>query len=346
MWGWGTWARSGFVVIGIWLALSQAAYAEWDDNEINERAGQRSSKIVQEENNAVSTRPPPKRVAADPIKNDPIGPPRRQMPPPRDEALTSWWSPEAYTFSIGYEKAGTSTAALGGDNIVWGVWFPGVFGFDLYVGYTRDAGTTAVATSLTETGVAVKTRTSNSRYSGVSGSQNFTVGLGPKFRLYQNSWFQFNLGLLMGYTAPYSTESTVGQVTETIPNIGAPTTKTITETSFGGSAGYGTSIANTKGAFSVGPRLGTEFYLKWFPHLALGFATGILTTFGGDTVTTTTTRIRTVTFIDGVEQDDLSGTDGPTTTTTTTKAGTRVGTFGIGGTNFQFTGIFTIRYVF
>lgn len=335
---WGKGSRSLFVIVGIWFAASQSAYAEWEDPDINERGNRPPpSKIVSEENSSVSTKINSKADAAEV---------QRKLPPRGEGKLLSWWSPETYQFSIGYERAGSSTAALGGDNIAFGVWFPGGFGMDFYLGYTRNAGTTNVETRIQETGTTTKSRTTNTQYSGVTGSQNFTAGLGLKGRLYQNSWFQFNMGILFAYTGPSNTESTVGQVTEVIPNTGFPTTKTITEATFSGSPGYGTTISNTKGAFSVGPKIGTEFYPKWFPHLALGFATGVLTTIGGDTVESTTTRVRTVTFIDGVDQGDLSGTDAPTTTTSSTKRGTRVGTFGIGGTTFQFTGIFTIRYVF
>lgn len=336
---------SSLVFIVALFAGFQPAFAEWDgedkkpDPEQNqiERSGRTRptpTRVTEEENSSVSTRP-----GADPEL-------KRKLGPRGEGRLFSWWSPETYKYSIGYEKAGTANAVLGGDNLTFGFWFPGDFGLDLFLGYNKTGGTTTEARTVQETGVtSSKTRVTTTQYSGATGPSNMTVGLTLKGRGYQNSWFQFNYGIIVAYGGSSRVESRVGQIIETIPDTGAPTTKSVQETSANGSAGYGTTTAETKSTISVGPKLGTEFYLKWFPHLALGFSTGVLASFGGDTTTTTVTKDRTLQYVNGVEQPNVSGTDGPLTTTATTTPGTRAGTFGIGGTLFQLNGIFTIRYI-
>ncbi len=262
-----------------------------------------------------------------------------------DGKLISWWSPETSHYSIGYEAAGSGTSVLGANNLTVGFWLPGDFGLDFYVGYNKAAGTSAESKTIAETGTTTKTRVTTTIYSGFTGASNMTLGLGLKGRGFQNSWFQFSYGLILAYGGPNKVEGRVGETIETVPDTTIPNTKSSVETAANGSAGYGTISTDTKSTISVGPKLGTEFYIKWFPHLALGFSTGLLATFGGESTQTITTRNRTVNTIAGTVQPDTSGTDGPTTTTVTTTPGYQASTFGIGGTQFQFTGTFTIRYV-
>jgi len=260
--------------------------------------------------------------------------------PPRIEGkYFSTWSPEMYKYAIGYESGGSSNAVLGANNVVIGFWFPGDFGLDFYVGYTKAAGTANEETTVNETGTTTKTKVTTKDYSGLSGANNMTFGLGLKMKGYQNSWFQFSYGIIAAYGGASRVEGRVGTIQETVPDTASPTTKTSVETN------YGTIVTDTKSTISVGPKLGAEFYLKWFPHLALGFSTGVLATFGGETTATTTTRSRTTVTVSGTEQPNTSGTDGPTTVTSSTTPGYSARTFGIGGTQFQFNGLFTIRYV-
>lgn len=249
----------------------------------------------------------------------------------------SWWKAGLHNYNIGYEAA-AGTGILGQNVIVGGLWFNSNLGLDVFLGYNKGAnGSTETVTDSTNVLATPNTRTTTTSYSGTNTGSNITLGANVKYRLVQTDWFQFNIGMMLAFLPGSSGDYQTGSRTETYADVSNTGNKTVTETALG------TITSKTSTQIAVGPRLGTEFYIKWFPHLAVGFSTGILTTLTGETTTTTDTTSQSYTVTSGT-----AGT--PTTKTTshsvaTNKLGFRGTTFGIGGTTFSLTGTFSLRYV-
>lgn len=247
------------------------------------------------------------------------------------------WSPEKQRYSIGYEGAALSAVSVIGKNAMnFGCWLNDSWAIDAYFGYTKDADTYSDTTASIGDAVA-NSSTVTVTHAGIKNANIFTLGAGVRYRVFQNSWFQFNVGGLLTYTPGVAASYTTGSITTTTPNLNSPGNQTISET------GLGTISSNTNATTSVGPKLGTEFYPRWFPHLALGFSTGILTTFGSESTVTTSTRTRTYTTLGGTAQPPSADTT--TNSVASLKPGTRGVTFGVGGAQFQLIGTFTIRYI-
>jgi hypothetical protein len=220
----------------------------------------------------------------------------------------------------------------------FGVWFNDLIGVEGMLGYAK-TGDTATTDTTTQTNnlSTPQTSTTATTRSGTVNPSTWLLGAVIKFKFYQNSWFQFYGGGLFLFTPSSSAVTPTGTTVVTTPDTTKPGNATITETAIGG------RTVHTDSTFSFGPKFGTEFYIKWFPHLAVGFGTGILATTGGDVTTTISSRSRNYAMINGVAQPATGDVSNPETTVT--KPGMVGTTFGIGGTVFQFTGIFTIRYV-
>ncbi len=247
----------------------------------------------------------------------------------------NWWSPEKQHHSVGFEgTAGVSV--LPKNAVLFGWWLTEDIGIDAYLGYTKAADNASTTTASADDGVA-NSRTITTTSGGVRNPHTFLFGGGVRYKVYQNSWFQFTLGAIAAIVPGNSTEWSTGSSVQTIGSLSTPGSYTMTET------GLGTRKSENSILFNIGPKLGTEFYLKWIPHLAIGFSTGILASFGGTNTTTTTARTRTFAVNNGTPQTPT--TDTSTTTVATTTLGPQGLTFGVGGTQFNLIGNFTIRYI-
>jgi hypothetical protein len=251
----------------------------------------------------------------------------------------SWWHARRYQYEIGYEAAATNTTGVLGTSVIsFGTWFNEGSGIDFFLGFTKGANANAESISETTNELATpKTKSATTTFSGTNAPFTLTVAANPKMRVYQTDWFQINVGLMAGIFIPASATYQTGTKTETYADATDPTNKTVSEVS------YGTITARNKLSLGIGPRISTQFYIKWFPHLAVGFATGIFTFLGGDSETTTDTTTRAYTVVNGVEQAPSSKSTNHAVVTT--RPGLRATTFGLGGTTFNFTGTFTLRYV-
>lgn len=246
------------------------------------------------------------------------------------------WHAERTTYALGYEGTGSATSALGQNAISFSWWLDRYWGIELLFGMTKTAGSASESVS-TAANVAATSSVTTTTYTGSASALSFLVGGILKRRLYQSDWFQLYLGGVLAIVPPSGSSTNTGTRTVTTPNTNAPNDFTTADVALG------TIDVSNSMQFVLGPKIGTEFYIKWFPHLAVGFSTGILTTINAYTTTTTNTRTRTVQTVGGVE--GTPSTDATVATTATVKRGLQGTTFGIGGTAFQFTGIFTVRYV-
>jgi hypothetical protein len=137
----------------------------------------------------------------------------------------------------------------------------------------------------------------------------------------------------------YTTDTTgkTGSVTKSTPNITTPDTHTITE------SGLGEQTISRDIQFLAAGRVGTEFYLKWFPQLALGFAGGLQTGYLGKTTNTIKQTTQTYQVVAGAQQTPTSRSE--STTTQTTDNGLSSATFVMGGQQFNAFGNFSLKYV-
>lgn len=248
--------------------------------------------------------------------------------------LRSWWNPYVMHHSLGVETA--AQGVLGSTVIMYG-YSTGSFGLDTYLGYAKAASdaTEAIATEKDSVGAPEKTITTV--LSGTTDTSRYVIGFQPKMHLVRNKWLRVSGGLMMAYIKGHTETEQTGSKVKTIADTADSDTYTMVETDVG-------QIETVTAATMVyGPRLSTEIYLKWFPHVSLGFGTGILMTSGGTKTVTTTSRDRTYTVTNGDRADPT--VDETTTSTRTTVPGSSGETFAIGGTAFSLTQTFQIRYV-
>lgn len=143
--------------------------------------------------------------------------------------------------------------------------------------------------------------------------------------------------MMLAYAAKTSVSYKTGSVTTSYADSSNLSNYSVSETGLG-------SVSSTSSAKMIyGPRLSVEFYLKWFPHIGLGFGTGLLMTQGGDTTTKTTTQTRSYSVTNGVAGTPTSSQTSSATDTVKTGGSSR--TIAVGGTRFSLLGNFAIRYI-
>lgn len=240
-------------------------------------------------------------------------------------------APGKYTKYIGFESTG-STSILGRDMIVYGTWKKDR-ATEFFLGFSKSSDTWGTTDTNTNTS---SSSTSVHSVTGVKNPFQITVGAGQNFRLSRAKWINVYVGYFGGLSYTTSSNYETGTTTTSTPNTASPDDFTVTKTS------VGSVSVKSDPTLIAGGKLGAEFYLRWFPNLGLGFSTGIVTGFGGGSSSSTTTESGVDTYTGGVKT-------GSTVTSSNTNAKTdsslAANTFGVGGTTFQLTGLFTIRYL-
>lgn len=136
-----------------------------------------------------------------------------------------------------------------------------------------------------------------------AGSRNPTtlvLMVGAKGRIWQNDFMQVNWGPLLMYTHGTSVTYATGRLTRNVANVNNPNDYTMVETSLGS---VSTGVDPT---YSLGVKVGTEFYVKWFPHLALCADVVFMNQFPLKGTTETNTVSRTRNVVAGVPQSPTS----------------------------------------
>lgn len=243
--------------------------------------------------------------------------------------------PEDYKYLVGFESTSASLGVLGANSIVIGNWWE-TWGLEFLIGYTKNEDSSSSSVDTNNNTIA-NTGTTTTTFSGTKNNHTGSLGTVLKAKVFQNHWVQVYGGAFVGVNYFFKTNYQSGSKVETFTDLNSTGNKSVTETSLGN-----VEVKRTP-QVAIGPKLGAEFYPKWIPHLAVGFSTGIATYFGGNTTTTSSLRTRTFTVVNGVDQP--ASADATRTTVTETSPGIKGVTFGIGGTTFQVTGVFTIRYV-
>ena len=250
---------------------------------------------------------------------------------------TSWWSPKGMQHSIGVELSDSSFGVLGTDAIAYGFALE-KFGMDLFFAYTKDSNSATVSVTQSTNDVTnPKSMTVTQRFTGSENPKRTTFGIQPKFFFFSDRWFKASLGFMIAQTSKSSVRYKTGSITTTYTDSSNLSNYSVSESSFG-------SVASSVGSKLIyGPRVNIEFYLKWFPHIGLGFGTGLIQTSGGDLKTSTTTQTRSYVVTNGVAANPTSSQT--SSSTDTNKPGGSSKTIAVGGTKFNLMGNFGIRYL-
>lgn len=248
------------------------------------------------------------------------------------------WSARGYQYSVGYEGT-TSGTMIGANAITLGKWQTQRYGYELLVGFTKSSDSVSEQQqTVTQPYSTTANQNVSTVYNGARNPYVFTLGILPKLKAYQNSWFMVYGGLLFALSYSTGVSYNTGSATILTPNPALPENQTVTE------SGYGT--IQTAGVLStvVGPRIGSEIYIHALPNVAIGFAAGLITTLTGDSTTTTSVQSETYSVVNGVAQPP-TGTPSSTTTVVRGRPGVSGATVALAGQAFDLFGTFTIRYV-
>jgi len=250
---------------------------------------------------------------------------------------TSWWSPKGMRHSVGVELSDSSFGVLGADAVTYGFSFE-KFGADFYLAYVKDANSATESVAQTSNDVSTpKTLTVTKRYSGSENPRKTTLGVQPKYIFFSDRWLKVSVGMMLAHSQKTSVRYKTGSMIMSYADSASSSNYSVTESSLG-------SISSSVSAKTIyGPRVNVEFYLKWFPHIALGFGTGLLLTQGGDATTSTVTQSRTYSVANGVTANPTSSQT--TSSTDKVKSGGSSKTIAVGGTKFNLMGNFAIRYI-
>jgi hypothetical protein len=250
---------------------------------------------------------------------------------------TSWWSPKGMQHSIGVELSDSNFGVLGTDAIAYGFALE-KFGVDLYFAYTKDSNSATVNVTQSSNELSnPKSMTVTQRFSGTENPKKTTLGIQPKYFFFSDRWFKASIGFLFAQTPKTSVRYKTGSVTTIYSDTSNMSTYSVSESSLGSTS------SSVDAKLSYGPRINVEFYLKWFPHIGLGFGTGLIQTSGGDVKNSTSTQTRSYVVTNGVAATPTSAQT--SVTTDTTKTGGTSKTIAVGGTKFNLMGNFAIRYI-
>ena len=289
------------------------------------------------------------KVAAAEVKKNENAPPAATifattaLPPATNESLaptpdqTSWWSPKGMKHSIGVELSDSNYGALGATSIAYGFSLE-KFGMDVYFGHSKEMDT-AVSTTITTSNDDTTPKTKNviTEYTGKKKPKQTTLGIQPKFVFVSDRWFRASLGFMFARTATSAVSYKQGTITTTYADSSNLNNNSVTE------AGYGNVSSSSTAKLLYGPRINTEFFLKWFPHIALGFGTGMILSSGDDATLKSDTEDKSYIVTNGTPAK-------PTTSTTTsteqkTPSGGTAKTLALGGSTFSLLGSFSVRYI-
>ncbi len=180
-------------------------------------------------------------------------------------------------------------------------WISSKWGFLVGIRYSKnqDSATETKATSYSPTTL---TLTDSTTFGGSRNPTVLVLIMGAKNRIWQNDWLQINWGPLLSYTQGTSVSYSVGSTSRTVPNVNTPGDYSVSE------ASLGTVTTGVDPTYSLGVRLGSEFYVKWFPNLSLCADIVIFNQLPVKGTTETKTASRNYNVVAGVPQSPSSET--------------------------------------
>lgn len=217
-------------------------------------------------------------------------------------------------------------------------WITPAYGYFVLGTINKAVNTESVSFSR-NTDVIANSQTEVTSFAGIKNPLAMSLGAGFKRRLWQNDWLQINYGglVIWNYSGSVSNPYPTGTITKTIANTNSPSDYTTTENKIG-------SVSTKSSNFlTLGPKIGAEIYLKWFPNVSLIADMQLLMALSAAGSTTTEYSSRTYATVAGVDQTPSAQTSYSQTTTTDT--GGAFSTNQLGSDKFSFFyGTWGIRY--
>jgi hypothetical protein len=158
---------------------------------------------------------------------------------------------------------------------------------------TQDSFIENRTTSYNQTTLSLSDTTS---FSGARNPTVINMVIGGKSRIWQNDWMQVNWGGFLMYTHGTSVSYATGSTTRTAPNVNTPNDYTMNENALGSTS------SGVDPTYSLGVKVGSEFYIKWFPNLALCADIVFLNQLPLKGTTETSTATKTYNVVSGVAQ--------------------------------------------
>lgn len=194
-----------------------------------------------------------------------------------------------------------------------------------------------------------ETKTTNYNQTSLSLSESVTFGgsrnptvmslmIGGKSRIWQNDWLQINWGPLLMYTHGTSVSYATGTITRTVGNVNVPGDFTMNESALGSTS------AGVDPKYSMGVKIGSEFYIKWFPNLAICGDIVFLNQMPVKGTQETSTATKTYNVVSGVAQAPTA--ESYSTSRTFNDLGGAASTSQVGASYFNMLGAnWSIKYV-
>ncbi|NDE16370.1 hypothetical protein EBZ80_15700 [bacterium] len=256
---------------------------------------------------------------------------------PSGPAKAASVAPVKLSHSIGVELASSSFGALGTSAVNYGLLTP-KYGVEFYLGHSKSADTISQSeSSVTNTSATPNSRTTSVVDSGKVNPRQYTFGIQPKYVMFADRWLRATAGFMLAYTNTGKVSYKTGTTTTSWSDISQDSNYSVQRNA------VGTIETKTTPRLLMGPRINADFLLRWFPHLSLGFSTGIMVGSGAASTTETNTESKSFAVQDGVEQTPSSHTT--TSQKVSLKQGLTGETIAVGGTTFNLMGSFTLRYV-
>lgn len=229
------------------------------------------------------------------------------------------WRANRYMNSFGYNSL---------NNVIqYDAWLNKDIGYFAMGSISKDEDTATETKTVVTNNIGLSQAYTTS-YSGSKKPMILTLGGGVKFRLWQNEWIQINwggMGLLTQTSAvsyPYA-----GNIVKTVANTQSPNDYSTVFTD------VGTVSTSASTAIRIGPRLGAEVYLKWFPNVSVVGDIQILMTMAQTGTTRYAYESKTYATTGGVDQPASSSTS--TSQSQQTKTGGAWDTSQIGSSVFN-----------
>jgi hypothetical protein len=244
------------------------------------------------------------------------------------------WGDKSYRRRVGVDTL--SLQAIG-TQLSYGEMFESRKSFwELSTGWSKGVNSASESLS-TSTNVIAKSSVRTYSNSGSYSQGKYSLGGTYYWSLFRDRWIFVYWGVPLVLTYYPGGSYKTGTRSETVANTDAPTTYSVSESA------YGTISYNTNFGIDTGLRLGSEFYIRHLPHLAIGLAGALFVGHRTNVDLRTQTRTRSFTVTDGTE--GTAASDATVDTVVSSKPG-RSATSGANGGSFNLMGNFSLRYIF
>lgn len=237
------------------------------------------------------------------------------------------WKSSDLTHSIGYNSLN--------DVIQYEKWLNKKWGYMVFGSIKKEEDTLKTSVTTDQNSITFSKKDITS-YSGSKEPLILVIGGGVKNRLWQSPWLQINWGGLAYLQYTGQTKSAIGESKIETADFRTPSDYSVTETNLG------ERVESASTSLYMGPRLGAEVYLKWFPNVIIVADMQALMSFAAQRKIATNQTSQQYNVVSGVPQTPSSNTS--SSNQETVNNGGTWGTNKIGSSQFGLTLTWGIRY--